>query len=245
VVPGDALIVTRRRSLSDRMSGRAGAVAELKLETDGETLRLSQERGTWVAEAARVSGGVIISRRRMTLGEWLDAFAGRVAAIATDVAQDQAAAARALRTLGVGGGATGVRVGDSTLDSELSTLPARLTGQLPQAAIESVRRIGEAIREALPRVPQATDADFTLRRTATGYLPDTLNAFLALPEDWRAQHRFANGSSPADELVGQLQVIETAVESIRSAALSEDADALRVNGRFLEDRFGGSSLDLG
>ncbi|MFC4243922.1 hypothetical protein ACFOYW_11095 [Gryllotalpicola reticulitermitis] len=245
VVPGDALTVTRRRSLSDRMSGRPGAIAELKLASAAETLRLAQEHGAWVAETARVSGGVIISRRRMPLGEWLDAFAGRVAAIAADAAQDQGAAARALRALGVSTAASGVRVGDATLDSELSALPLRLRGQVPEAAVGAVQRIADAIREALPRVAQGTDADFTLRRAATTYLPDTLNGFLALPEDWRAQHRFANGSSAADELIGQLGVIETAVESIRSAALNDDAEALRVNGRFLEDRFGASSLDLG
>lgn len=245
VVPADALVVTRRRSLSDRVAGRPGTISELKLATPAETLRLAEERGAWVGEAARVSGGVIISRRRMPVGEWLDAFAGRIAAIAAEAAQDQAAAARALRALGLSSQASSIRIGDDLLDAELGALPNRLIGQLPEPAVDSVRRIGDAIRDALPRAAPATDAEVTLRRTATSYLPDTINAFLALPADWRTEHRFANGSSPADELLGQLRVIETAVESIRSALVTDDAQALQVNGRFLEDRFGRSSLDLG
>ena len=47
-------------------------------------MELRVDRGRLTAEAARVSGGVVISRRTLPLGAWLTAFAGEVAAVATE-----------------------------------------------------------------------------------------------------------------------------------------------------------------
>jgi hypothetical protein len=244
-VAADVLAVERSRSLSDRLSGRPGTVTGLTLTTPTETMTLRLEQGRrWSAETARVSGGVIISRRSLALGEWLTAFAGRVAAIAADAAGDAASASRALQTLGVQPAGADIHVGEASIVTDMRALPARLAGRIPAEAVELVGRIGELLADALGRVAGSGEPEVILQRTAVVYLPDTLRAYLSLPADWAAGHVFADGTTPAQALRDQLSTIEAAVLRMRDAALAQDAGALLVNGRFLTDRFAVSSLDL-
>jgi hypothetical protein len=244
-VSAGVLTVDRGRSLADRLAGRPGVITALRLATSSETLTLSYERGPrWIAEAARVSGGIIISRRALTLGEWLTVFAGRVAAIAADSAGDAAASARALQALGIQPAAADVRVGEAAVESDLRALPALLAGRVPVEAAESVGRIGDLLSDTLPRVIGSGEPEVIVRRTATSYLPDTLRAYLSLPADWATGHVFPDGTTPAQALVAQLSVLESAAAKMRDSAVEQDASALLVNGRFLSDRFATSSLDL-
>jgi hypothetical protein len=238
------LTVSRKRSLADRMAGRPGEIESVRLDGVEEALTITAERGRLVPEAARVSGGVVIARRRPALGEWLAAFAGEVGAIASDAAGDAAVAGRALVALGVSGPADEVAVDAGDLDGDLRSLPLRIAGRVPQAAVEAVERIAAALRDAAPRVVGSGEPEILVRRTATVYLPDTLRAFLALPSDWAERHRLADGSTAAQSLVAQLGALEDAATRMRDAAVADDAAALLTNGRFLEDRFRTSDLEL-
>ena len=87
-------------------------------------------------------------------------------------------------------------------------------------------------------LPRATgDSAALLTRTATVYLPDTLRAFAALPADWARTGMLRDGSTAADALRGQLTALEEAATRMRDAAVEDDADALLLNGLFLEERF--------
>jgi hypothetical protein len=239
------LTVDRDRSLGDRLAGRPGTVTGLRLEAGGEVLSLAQSRGQkWDAEAARISGGVIISRRSLSLGDWLSAFAGRVAAVAADAAGDAAASARALQTLGLESAGADLRVDEGTLLADLRMLPARLAGRVPEQAIVAVTRIAELLSETLPRVSGSTETEFVVSRTATDYLPSTLRAYLSLPTDWARGHVFANGLTAEQSFLAQLATIEEAAEKMRDAAVEQDAESLLTNGRFLTDRFAPPSVDL-
>lgn len=244
-VVGQVLTVERARSLSDRLAGRPGAIVELRVGDAAETMTLRHDAGKrWSAETARVSGGVIISRRTLTLGEWLSALTGRVAAIAGDAAGDAAAASRALQSLGIQPAGADVRVDDADIAGGLRALVARVAGRIPDAAADAVQQIADQLADTLPRVLGAGEPEVIVRRTATVYLPDTLRAYLALPVDWASDHVFPDGTTPAQALVAQLTALESATKKMRDAALEQDASALLVNGRFLSDRFASSSLDL-
>jgi hypothetical protein len=237
--------VDRKRSMGDRLSGRPGTIAGLQLSRVHETLTLRYESGPrWLPEAAVVSGGVVISRRRLALGEWLTLFAGRIASLAADNAGDAAASAHALQTLGVQQAGADIRVDDSTIARDLRALPARLRGRVPGEAVASVARIGDLLVDALPRVAGKGEAETVVRRTATIYLPDTLRAYLSLPGDWVVDHVFPDGTSPQQAFIAQLSVIESGAARMRDAAVADDVSELLINGRFLTDRFAGSSLDL-
>jgi hypothetical protein len=244
-VTGGVLTVERSRSLGDRVAGRPGEITEIRLVGTSETMVLGYKPGPrWTAETARVSGGVIISRRTLTLGEWLTAFAGRIAAIAADAAGDAAASSRALQELGIQPAAADIRVGESTIASDLLALGARLDQRVPVEAAAAVRRIGELLADTLTRVVGSGESEIIVRRTAMIYLPDTLRAYLSLPADWAASHVFPDGTTPAEALVAQLSALESAAGRMRDSAVEQDASALLVNGRFLSDRFANSSLDL-
>ncbi|MFZ7087151.1 hypothetical protein [Curtobacterium sp. RRHDQ10] len=236
--------VERRRSLADRLAGRPGAVRSLRLTGVEETLTLAEDDGRLTTEAARVSGGVTIARRQPALGHWLTLFAGEVAAVAAETAGDAAEVAASLGRLGVRT-ADPFRVPDADVAGGLATLVATAQARLPPDAAATVQRIGAMLTDALPRVAGSGEAEVVVRRTATSYLPDTLRAFTALPADWAATHRLANGSTPAEALRDQLGALEAAATRMRDAAVGRDATEVLVNGRFLDDRFRASSLDLG
>ncbi|MFE4470210.1 hypothetical protein ACFRFH_15465 [Leifsonia sp. NPDC056824] len=239
------LVVERRRTLADRVSGRPGAISRVSLIGTEETLTLGYEPGPhWKGEAHRVYGGVTIARRALGLGDWLTAFAGRVAALAAEAAGDAATSSRALQTLGLEPAGSEIQVRDATIEGDLRTLPARLGHRVPDEAVAQVGRIGDLLIDALPRVAGQGEPEVVVRRTATVYLPDTLRAYLSLPADWAADHVFPDGTTASAALVGQLSELERAARRMRDAAIEQDASALLVNGRFLADRFGASRLDL-
>ena len=240
-----AFTVERERSLGDRLAGRAGTIASLRLQASGEALTLSYTPGPrWKAEVARVSGGVIISRRSLALGEWLTEFAGRIAAVAADEAGDAAAAAKAFQALGIQPAGTDILVRDDSVQADLSLLSARLTGRIPAEAVELVGRISALLGDTLPRVLGSDETELVVRRTATIYLPDTLRAYLSLPADWAVAHRFRDGTTSAQALVSQLTALESAASKIHDSALEQDATGLLNNGRFLAARFATSALEL-
>lgn len=240
------LVVDRKRTLADRILGRRGTtITRISLVGDEETLSLGYEPGPhWRGETARVYGGVTVTRRPLSLGDWLTAFAGRVAALAADAAGDAATSSRALQTLGLAAAGSEVRVREASLDADLRTLPARLGRRVPGEAVAQVARIAELLADTLPRVAGQGEADVVVRRTATVYLPDTLRAYLSLPADWAVEHVFPDGTTPAQALIAQLRELENAARRMRDAAVEHDASALLVNGRFLSQRFASSRLDL-
>jgi hypothetical protein len=244
-VAASVLTVLRDRSLADRLARRPGSISEIRLASNGETMTLTHLEGPrFLAQTQRVSGGVVISRRTLTLGEWLSVFAGRIAAAAGDAAGEASAAAQALQTLGIESAGSDVRVAEATLDGDLRRLPAQVESRIPPEAVTAVRRIAALLLETLPRLAGNVEAEMTARRTATSYLPETLRTYLALPAEWAHDHVFADGTTPDSALVAQLAVLETAVRKMYDAAVRDDAEGLLINGRFLSARFARSSLDL-
>jgi len=240
----EALQEQRHRSLADRLAGRPGRLQEVRFTGPDTVLTVTAAGERWQGEAARVVRGVVISRQALPLGEWLTAFAGQLAARATEVAGDAAAVGRALAALGIRSGGSDLVVEETDVDGGLAGLLPRTAGRLPAAAAAVLQGIVGLLREALPRVADQPEADLLLRRTATAYLPDTLRAYLTLPAEWARTHVLADGTTPEQALLAQLQVLHEAAAQLHEAALSRDATALRVNGLFLDDRFGRSALEL-
>jgi hypothetical protein len=244
-IASGVLIVERDRSLGDRLAGRPGTVTGIRLEAAGEALTLRYSSGPrWIPELARVSGGVTISRRSLPLGDWLTTFAGRVAAVAADLAGDAAASARALQDLGIQPAGNDIQVSEVNLIGDLRSLPGRLGGRVPDQAVATVAAIAELLADTLPRVEGGGEAEIIVRRTATIYLPDTIRAYLSLPADWVSRHVFPDGMTPEQSFVAQLSTIEAAASRMHESAVEQDASALLTNGRFLSGRFATSSLDL-
>jgi hypothetical protein len=247
-VPADRLEIGWQRSLADRLAGRPGRPVRIRLTGTDLILVLASDDGRQArAEAIREVRGVVISRRALSVAEWLDLLGEQLHALAAASAADGAAVNRALTQLGVREPGSDLAVPDDDIAGGLRALPARLAGRVPDDVIAAVQRIGVLLLDTLSRLEGSqvpTAQSDTVRRAATDYLPTTLRRYVALPPDWAGGHDLGGGRTALDGLRAQLGTLERAATEMRDAALASDARALDANGLFLADRFANSQLDL-
>ena len=124
-------------------------------------------------------------------------------------------------------------------------LAAEAQKRLPPDIASLVVRIATAVQEVLPRLAarNAAGATFSdVRSTATTYLPDTLNAYLAVPAAYRNNAAIRDGKTARQIVVEQLSVLADKMDEIAHDAVVDDAQSLLTNGRFLKDRFASAPM---
>ena len=135
----------------------------------------------------------------------------------------------------------------SDLAGALSHQVAAVRGKVPDDVYQKVVSVQQTILGILPKIdrlgPGSQDA-FVVQKTVSDYLPSTLQAYLNLPRAYATVHRFSDGRTVAQVLLDQLTLLDKKLDEVADAVNQNDADALLANGRFLEDRFGGSALNL-
>src|SRR5690242_18344786 len=117
-------------------------------------------------------------------------------------------------------------------------------GRLPAPAMAKLLKIQHQIGELLPmagQFPTGSRDLYVVQRTATDYLPATLQAYLALPPQFAATKVVGNGKTALQVLSDQLDLLAAQLEEITDAVHKQDSDRLLANGRFLEERFGTKS----
>ena len=120
-------------------------------------------------------------------------------------------------------------------------------GRLPAPAMAKLLKIQRQITDLLPMArefPTGSRDLYVVQRTATDYLPATLQAYLALPPQFAATKVVENGKTALQLVDEQLDLLAAQLEEITDAVHRQDSDRLLANGRFLEERFGTKS-DLG
>jgi hypothetical protein len=129
------------------------------------------------------------------------------------------------------------------LDSQVRII----TGKVPPEVMAKVLKIRQTIVGILPRsgsfAPGSPEL-FLVERTATDYLPTTLEAFLKLPRVYATLQPIKDGKTAKQILLDQLTLLENKMNEVAEDVQRHDADRLLANGRFLEERFGRSSLSL-
>src|SRR4030081_1432452 len=135
----------------------------------------------------------------------------------------------------------------SDMAGALAHQVAAIRGKVPDDVYQKVVSIQQTVLGILPKIdrlgPGSQDA-FVVQKTVSDYLPSTLQAYLHLPRAYAAVHRFSDGRTAAQVLIDQLTLLDKKLDEVADAVNKNDADALLANGRFLEDRFGGSALNL-
>jgi hypothetical protein len=135
----------------------------------------------------------------------------------------------------------------SDVAGALSHQISAVRGKVPDDVYQKVVSIQQTILGILPKIDRlgagSQDA-FVVQKTVSDYLPSTLQAYLNLPYAYATVHRFSDGRTAAQVLLDQLTLLDTKLDEVADAVNKNDADALLSNGRFLEDRFGGSALNL-
>jgi hypothetical protein len=129
---------------------------------------------------------------------------------------------------------------EETLE-HLDTLVARVAPQLSPDMNARLARVRTAVAEVLPRLVGARtshDANlFTVRETVLRYLPETLANYVALPPVFRTTHPLRDGKTARQLLADQLALLDDQMQQIVANVTSADAQALLVNGKFLEMKF--------
>jgi hypothetical protein len=98
-LPQGSVTFERKRSMSDRLSGREGKVERLEVSLDDRRLILTLAHGRPQGEVATVVRGVVLSRKPVALDEWAKELATAVSLRA----QSDARARAALEKLVLGG----------------------------------------------------------------------------------------------------------------------------------------------
>lgn len=109
---------------------------------------------------------------------------------------------------------------------QLSALLARLC--------ELMLRLQEL--EGRGRLDPAARAQF--RNLVVRLLPETLEAYLRLPEGYARSARLADGRTPLAHLAEQLDALQRHAAALEEALMSPYANQLLVNTRFLKDKAG-------
>ncbi|HET9171409.1 MAG TPA: hypothetical protein VFN97_18360 [Actinospica sp.] len=95
-LPQGAVQVERKRSMSDRVSGREGTVTSLDVAIGDVRLGLRMDRGRPVGEICKEVRGVVLSRQQVGLDEWIEALARGIAESAASSARAREALQRYL-----------------------------------------------------------------------------------------------------------------------------------------------------
>ncbi|MEO3935604.1 hypothetical protein V3N99_02485 [Dermatophilaceae bacterium Soc4.6] len=131
------------------------------------------------------------------------------------------------------------------LDALVSLINAN-AGQMPTRALVDARRLTDTLAEIVDTTstrPLDTYAVISLRSTMDDYLPTTLRRYLALDHTQRIDTS-ATDQSANDALLQQIEVLQQSVTASLLAVRQQDAQALMIQGSFLETRFSGSDLDI-
>ena len=113
-----------------------------------------------------------------------------------------------------------------------------------QARVESIRDEIMVTTEGQGGLAAGDPTVHLIRQTALDYLPTALTSYLALPRQFAERRAVAGGRTPHDELLSQLDLMDSKMKDAADAILAHDSEKLLANGRFLADRFATSSLDL-
>jgi hypothetical protein len=135
------------------------------------------------------------------------------------------------------------------IGTQLAGMIKGLSGKVEPDVLERVQHIRESIDVLLPRLlSQESVGDkslYIVRQTALEYLPNTLQTYLSLPVAFRRLHTVRDGKTPKALLLEQLDLLDGKMKEIVTSVAENDTQALLVNGRFLQEKFGTQGFLLG
>jgi hypothetical protein len=134
------------------------------------------------------------------------------------------------------------------LQQELAGIVQRANadgGRLPAGAVPTVRDIDDVLRPLLSYIETRSASDEEMRHLTSiirEYLPTALGDFMALPPQY-TERPGVTGSTPADDLLRQLQLLDEGANELQDLVYTGDAAQLAIQARFLDAKFRRSDLD--
>lgn len=140
-----------------------------------------------------------------------------------------------------------VPTGDELL-AAVDRIGPQIRGRVPSMVQFRVDRIVVVLRDTIPRLNQlgagSRDAH-SVMATVTSYLPEALDGYLRLPRTFADERPIEGGKTALMLLIDQLDLLLATMNQIFDAVCRSDAEALLAHGRFLAEKFGKGSLDVG
>lgn len=118
-------------------------------------------------------------------------------------------------------------------------------GKLPAGAVPTVRDIDDVLRPLLNYIEARSASEEEMRHLTAivhDYLPTALNDFAALPPAY-AERPGVTGTTPADDLLQQLILLDEGANDLQDLVYTGDAAQLAIQARFLDTKFRRSDLD--
>ena len=112
--------------------------------------------------------------------------------------------------------------------------------KLPREAVERLERIQSTVVELAPKLfdgGMAMDYAISLINAVTRDLPETVRNYVHLPTAFANLHVVQSGKTCKELLVEQLDLLNSQLSKIAENVYKDDADALVVNGKFLQEKF--------
>ncbi len=128
----------------------------------------------------------------------------------------------------------------SNLVEGLEELIRASHAKLPPDAVTRLERIRELVLEMAPKLfagGMAMDSSISLIHAVTRDLPETVKNYLHLPTAFATLHVVENGKTCKQLLLEQLDLLVGQLSKIAENVYKDDADALVVNGKFLQEKF--------
>lgn len=128
----------------------------------------------------------------------------------------------------------------ANLTQSVDALLGETKGKLPREAIERLQKIRETVLALAPKLfdgGMAMSYAISLVNAVTRDLPETVRNYLHLPTAFATLHVVENGKTCKQLLIEQLDFLNTQLSKIAENVYKDDADALIVNGKFLEEKF--------
>ena len=133
----------------------------------------------------------------------------------------------------------------SGLERLMRSLKGRVADDLYQKTVSIQQSILATLTAEASPGDGADPNVYLIRQTALSYLPDAFQTYLAMPRIVAERRPLAGGRTPHDVFLDQLDLMDQRLADVADDIARHDSDKLLANGRFLAEKFGRSSLQLG
>lgn len=131
----------------------------------------------------------------------------------------------------------------AALAAQVDSLSRRLPADVRGKVATIVTKLGDVVERGSDLVA-SPDYLSTVENIMTDYLPTSLESYANLPPTYAMSRRVEGKRTAHDELMIQLDLLDGQIDDIFDSILRGDVSELADKGRFLQDKFKKSSLDL-
>ncbi|MFK0244056.1 hypothetical protein ACIQUM_05100 [Amycolatopsis azurea] len=128
------------------------------------------------------------------------------------------------------------------LRADLASLVGKVTEQaqrMPESSVDGVRRVAEVLDDMLSRPERLSanpDVQHEITRLARTDLPLSVQTYLNLPWWFAAKRRASGEPSAAEELLAQLELLETEAHRVAERFYAGDVHQQADHTRYLRER---------